>query len=382
MEPLGPSDPARSVPADQLLPLARAAAEAAGVTRLADVTRLDRIGLPVWQAVRPMSRALSVHQGKGATDAEAQLGALLEAVESHSAETFSSDARHCSFNSLPERNRPPSLGDFAANRDRPPDGRDTIRWVECENLLGSDRIYLPLDLISLDFTRNIPSLFDRASNGVATAATRDEAIATALQELIERDSVIEWQAAGLLTAMESTVDLDSAPFDWLRLLRERIASTGAFVRCYHVPSITGSPVFACEINDHAKDGSAYRAIQGRGCHPMPEIALFKALAEAIQGRATYIAGARDDLMPSDYVADTKAIQIAFGFPLPPDMDGVDFTEIASGPFGVAELAKALQEAGYDQIAIVDLAQPTGLSVVRAFVCGLGSLVRRRRPIMS
>ena len=141
-----------------------------------------------------------------------------------------------------------------------------------------------------------------------------------------------------------------------------------------MPSITGSPVFACEINDLAKDGKAYRAIQGRGCHPLPEIALFKALAEAIQGRATYIAGARDDLMPSDYVANDSAIQIAFGFPLPPDMDGVDFAEIASGPSGAAELATALGVAGYDQIAIIDLAQPTGLSVVRAFVCGLGSLV--------
>ncbi|HET9427449.1 MAG TPA: YcaO-like family protein [Allosphingosinicella sp.] len=382
MIPLGPSDPARSVPADRLLPLARAAAEAAGVTRLADVTRLDRIGLPVWQAVRPMSRALSVHQGKGATDADAQLGALLEAVESHSAETFSSDGMDCSFDSLPERNRPPSLGDFAVSRDRPPDDRETVRWVECENLLGGEPIYLPFDLISLDFTRNVPSLFDRASNGVATAATRDEAIAAALQELIERDSVIEWQAAGLLAAMESTVDLDSVPFAWLRLLRERIAATGAFVRCYYVPSITGSPVFACEINDLAKDGRAYRAIQGRGCHPLPEIALFKALAEAIQGRATYIAGARDDLMPSDYVANDSAIQIAFGFPLPPDMEGVDFAEIASGPSGAAELAAALEVAGYDQIAVIDLAQPTGLNVVRAFVCGLGSLVRRRRPIPS
>ena len=92
MTSIGPVDPARSVAATQILPIALRAAEKAGVTRLADVTRLDRLGLPVWQAVRPMSRAVSVHQGKGATDADAKVGALLEGVESHAAETFEAAA--------------------------------------------------------------------------------------------------------------------------------------------------------------------------------------------------------------------------------------------------------------------------------------------------
>ena len=51
-----------------------------------------------------------------------------------------------------------------------------------------------------------------------------------------------------------------------------------------------------------------------------------------------------------------------------------------GPTNAAEIAAALDGAGYDQIAIVDLAQPEGLKVVKVFVCGLGSLVRRRRPV--
>jgi hypothetical protein len=37
----------------------------AGITRLADVTGLDRVGIPVYQAIRPGSRNLSVSQGKG-----------------------------------------------------------------------------------------------------------------------------------------------------------------------------------------------------------------------------------------------------------------------------------------------------------------------------
>jgi ribosomal protein S12 methylthiotransferase accessory factor YcaO len=38
-----------------------------GITRVADVTGLDCIELPVFMAVRPHSRGVSVAQGKGAT---------------------------------------------------------------------------------------------------------------------------------------------------------------------------------------------------------------------------------------------------------------------------------------------------------------------------
>jgi len=233
--------------------------------------------------------------------------------------------------------------------------------------------------VSLDFTRAVPSPFDRASNGVATGATRDEALAVALQELVERDAVTEWRASGMLACMEATLDPDTVPFDWFRLWRDRIAAAGAAMRCYLVPSLSGSPVFACEINDRGKDGAPYRAIHGRGCHALPELALFKAVAEALQGRATYIAGARDDLLPSDYASPDASIVVAFGLPLPPGMEGIDFSGIAPGPSGAEAIAAALDRAGYGRIAVVELDRPQGLWVVRAFACGLGSMTRRRRP---
>src|SRR6185295_9989171 len=59
---------------------------AVGITRLADVTGLDRVGLPVVLAVRPLGRSLAVSQGKGLTRALASLSAILEAMELHHAE--------------------------------------------------------------------------------------------------------------------------------------------------------------------------------------------------------------------------------------------------------------------------------------------------------
>ena len=379
MAPLGPNDPARSLAAAQLLPVARTAARAAGVTRLAEVTRLDRLGLPVWQAVRPMSRALSVHQGKGATDADAQVGALLEAVESHVAETFEAEGPHCRFAALPERNRPPSLADFAADRRRPPSAEDEYRWVAAADLLTGAPVYVPFDFVSLDLTRAVPSPFDRASNGVATGASRDEAAAVALQEFIERDAVTEWQAGDTLSRMRATVEIETVPFAWLGAWRDRLREAEISVRFYRVPSVSGTPVFACELNDLSKHGDPFRAIQGRGCHGVPEIALFKSLAEAIQVRATFIAGARDDLVPARYArGGAIGMRVTFAPPRPPSLRGVAWHEIAPGPSGPLAIGEALARAGYGRIPIVDLARPNGLAVVRAFVCGLGSIRRRRR----
>ena len=300
-------------------------------------------------------------------------------MESDAAERFDAAGPVCSFDALPEAERAPYFADFAADRNRPPAAHAPFRWVEAKDLLGGGRLHLPFQLVSLDFTGDIPSLFDRASNGIATGASHEEAVATALCELIERDAVTEWRAAGLLSRMQHMLDPDSVPFGWFAAWSNRIEAAGASLRCYRVPSPAGLAVFAAELTDFGKDGRPYRAIQGRGCHPLPEVALFKAVAEALQGRVTYIAGARDDLLPSDYRAPADGgAAIAFGLPLPPGMGGVDFDRVAPGPRGASHIAEALARAGYGRIGVVELARPHGFSVVRAFVCGLGSLTRRRR----
>src|SRR5215510_1476306 len=65
---------------------ARAVMPALGITRLANVTGLDHIGVPCWMAVRPLALSLSVSQGKGLTHELAQISALMECIEVHHAE--------------------------------------------------------------------------------------------------------------------------------------------------------------------------------------------------------------------------------------------------------------------------------------------------------
>lgn len=373
---LGPVDPSRAFPAGALLEPALRAAKLAGVTRLADLTRLDRLGFPVWQAVRPLGRALSVHQGKGWTHTDAKLGALLEAVESHAAESFAGEGPTCAWVDLLPSERPPSVYDFAGGELPPAGPCDRLRWAEARHLAAGGRVWVPFDAVSLDFTRGLPSPLDRASNGVATAATHDEAVAVALTELIERDAATELRGAGLLPCAQATLELDSVPFGWFADWRDKLEHAAIIIRVRRAPSVTGTPVFICELVEAGADRGPYNAIVGQGAHDSPELALFRALAEALQTRATFVAGARDDQPPSEY--RRLGAGLPFGPPPPPGMREVRWGEIAPGPSGAGALAEALAEAGYPDILVVDLARPEPFHVVRAFACGLGSLVRRRR----
>ena len=59
---------------------------AMGITRVANITGLDCIGIPVVMVCRPNSRSLAVAQGKGLTLDAAKASAMMEAVEGYHAE--------------------------------------------------------------------------------------------------------------------------------------------------------------------------------------------------------------------------------------------------------------------------------------------------------
>lgn len=358
-----------------LLPAALQAAGDCGVTRLADVTALDRIGLPVWQAIRPMSRALSVHQGKGATADDARLGALLEAVESDHAERFVADGPVATHAALDPADRAPCLADFAAGGAIPADV--PRRWAVMPDLIGGGRLHVPEDIVSLDLTTALDTGLDRSSTGLACGADHDDAAASALREVIERDAFAEWHAAGLWAAMDSVIAPSTVPWRWFAALDDRLADLGIVLRCYWLASVTGTPVTAVELNDLNRRERGLRAIHGTGCHHDPEIALWRAVTEAIQGRATLIAGAREDIGQHDH-APVAAGQVSLAFALPPPSGGIAWPQDAGHAGDLDSLAGRLADAGYRQAGVLTLGNPAGLHVVKAFVPGLGSLERRRR----
>src|SRR4051812_49014900 len=59
---------------------------ALGITRVANVTGLDCIGIPVVMVCRPNSRSLATSQGKGLTLASAKVSGIMESIELQHAE--------------------------------------------------------------------------------------------------------------------------------------------------------------------------------------------------------------------------------------------------------------------------------------------------------
>jgi len=78
----------RASPLDATLARIEPLVPAAGITRVADITSLDRIGIPVFSCIRPtaMDGAITVYNGKGATIEESRISAIMEGIERYSSE--------------------------------------------------------------------------------------------------------------------------------------------------------------------------------------------------------------------------------------------------------------------------------------------------------
>jgi ribosomal protein S12 methylthiotransferase accessory factor len=370
---IGPIDQGRAAPASFLERLI-GASRAHGITRLADVTGLDRLGLPVWQAIRPAGKSLSVHQGKGDTHQAARIGALCEAFEAHCAENVPADGPSCGFAALPEAERAADPGDYCRLRADGPDGPEEIQWCGATDLLSGGRCYLPHDLVSLDFTRGLPNVFERASSGLGAGAVEGDALLTSLLEVIERDAVGQWGRLDPAARMATAIAAESIPYRWFESWRCRLASLDVALQVFALDSVIGVPTLMCVIGGCEEFGSAWRRFSGTATHGDPEIALFRALAEAIQSRLTLIAGVRDDIMPSYYARPR---------PKPAQGNGAaghkawQRDEVLD--LSAETIAARLAARGYRQIAFKRLdSGQAGVAVTKAFVPGLGSSSRTRR----
>ncbi len=364
--------------------LARAvrAAEAAGVTRLAEVTGLDCLGVPVFQAIRPWSRALSVHQGKGLTAEAARIGALMEAIESDRAERFVAPWLSAAFADLAPYERAPALDDFAVRRGGGPSESEPLRWVVARRLDGGGPLWVPFDVVSLDFTRAGDERLDRSSDGTGARDTMDGAALKGLLELVERDAVGAWRALPLATRSLRRLDYASIPIPAFQDLASRARSSGLRLAIYHLPAVVPLPVFVAEILEPGPDGAARRATFGSACHPRTEEALLGAVLEAAQSRLTLISAARDDILYTATPACDGYIGLAL--PLPPGIAPLDWNivlhqiEVPVDP-SVYDISSALVAAGYPGAAVVDLSGPGAeVAVAKAFSPGLGGSVRTRR----
>jgi ribosomal protein S12 methylthiotransferase accessory factor len=264
----------------------------AGVTRVADLTGLDRIGIPVFEAYRPFSRNANVALGKGISSDWARVSAAMEGLELWRAELIEPDTIASAYElraSLPyDPMQLPLAKPSLYNRALP------IAWSAARGVVSRTKSWVPHELVQRDLTieeRWLPPVFSPSSNGLASGNTQAEAIMHALFELIERDS--------LARHSEPAVVLDHhSPTCPLRLagLVRAIDRSEVEVVIHVVPNRFRIPCFQATI----WSDSGTVAYQGSGCHCDPEIAASRAVTEAAQSRLAAISAVREDLEPYPY----------------------------------------------------------------------------------
>ncbi len=354
---------------------ARRVARAIGVTRVADVTGLDTLGVPVVSAIRPNGRSLSTSQGKGLSRDHALASALMESIETWHAEHLALPIVRGTYAALRGR------GAIDPRRLPRPRGRLDLAapfaWVRGWDL-GADRaVLVPTDAVTLDCVFAAPPRLDVSSNGLASGNHLLEALAHGLCEVIERDAEARWRAArGRARVTLASIDDPAA-----RALIAQITADGAAIGVWDLTSDVGVPVYGCAIVvDPAQPAwRALGAYWGFGCHLDPAIALVRAVTEAAQTRVTYIAGSRDDFFPGDYA---QAADLDYARAVWRDLHARrgpwrDFARArraaavtATFEDDLAVLIAKLGAAGARQVIAVDLSRAEhGIPVVKVLVPG-------------
>jgi YcaO-like protein with predicted kinase domain len=297
----------RSASPGESLKAARVAAKICGISRLASVTGLDHIGLPVWMAIRPLGRSLSVSQGKGLTDTLAQVSALMEAIELFHAESFLPAGIE---RSIKLTARDPNFADVEAlpihtNRDL--NFESPIRWLETRSIITGKTKWIPKELIDLDTTRIYDGFFVPSSNGLASGNSRTEALLHGLSEILERDQVSHWLVVENLSPGLSCrrLNLSSGLPESIERAISMIRQAGLAVAVWYAAVTMEVPCFVCAIADTSGNTLYPQHAAGYGCHISKEIALLRAITEAAQSRLTFISGTRDDLFVRIYENDIR-----------------------------------------------------------------------------
>ena len=372
-------DECRPVPPQETIARIKRLAAAFGITRVANLTGLDRTGIPVAMVCRPNARSSAVFNGKGIDLASAQASALMEAAETWHAENTRLPLRFSSFADLGAGE---AVVDIDALPRAPPgtrfDPHQPILWVEGRKLSDDRAIWVPFEIVHADSRIGGPPMtgcFSMSTNGLASGNHFVEAVSHGLCEIIERDATSLWHRSPPAEQVRRRLDLATIDDDNSLHILDLLTRARLDVGVWDITTDVGICAFQCLIVDRA--GETGHIGVGACAHPTRANALRGALLEAAQVRTTYIIGSREDIEPADYdpaVLRKRNVEVralmrpterARGFGSVPSMTCE--TPMAA----IAWLLERLRAIGVEQAIAVDLTRPEfGVPVVRVIVPGL------------
>lgn len=361
-------DTHRAIPPEETLKRADAKLPAAGITRVADITNLDRIGIPVFSSIRPMADrgAISVYNGKGATPTEARVSAMMEGLERYSAEIRDRQLRIDRFSRLDGALDP---RDLILPADAEPDAM--IPWTAGWDIMNDEEILVPANAVFHPLPSEYKRLFRTNTSGLASGNVIEEAIFHGLAEVIERDAWALVEATRKTGPLICDVEDEQA-----KGLLDKFAAAEVDVYLRDITSDIGVATCAAAADDvRLRDPTLLTT--GMGTHTSSVVAVLRALTEVAQSRLTQIHGAREDTTTADFrrqIGYDRAKRLnRHWFEESEKKAFSDIQSFESDDFlqDIRYMLKKLEEAGLDQVIVVDLTrEEIGLPVVRVIVPGL------------
>ncbi|MGH8664389.1 MAG: YcaO-like family protein, partial [Burkholderiales bacterium] len=183
-----------------------------GITRVANLTGLDRTGVHVAMACRPNSRSVAMFQGKGLTLEAAKVSAVMEALEVWHAERVLNPLKWASPEEMARLHRVADLATLPRVSGVPIDQAAPLMWIEGTDLQGSSAVWVPYELVNMNYTLPLAALggvFQSNSSGLGCGNHRLEAVCHGLCEAIERDARTLWERSAPARRSQRMLDLDS-----------------------------------------------------------------------------------------------------------------------------------------------------------------------------
>ncbi|GAA3873323.1 YcaO-like family protein [Streptomyces sedi] len=315
-----------------------------GITRVADVTRLDHIGIPVSVAVRPLAETYATTQSAGLTPSMAHGLATMRSVELAHAERF--DPPVCEATAYDLRlpyavdalNTLPTSGPLAHVK---------LAWAPGRTLLGGEPVPLPLQLLRLSFASDDPAdpgdpgeprVLRASRSGLASGGTLPEAALDGLYRVVERHALAGLGSDGPDPLVR--VDLSTLDNAHLRGLLDRLAEASTQIEMAFVRNALGVPVFLAFVWSPLHPLVA----AGVGADLDLGAAMCRAIGQAVQARLTRITAVRDDL-PSEHRpphASDPLLSISRGRPVAEATEGYRTDHDDPGA-ALEDLARRVQE---------------------------------------
>lgn len=356
----------RSRRAAQTLELIKPLIKRAGISRIAKLTHLDNIGLPVYTCIRPNSENLTTSQGKGITDDLAMCSAYMEGIETFFSENIptdilTTDSTFKNFNKISTKNLVP--GYFSGEAI----DKNIQEWTKMTSLLTNKTILTPTHYIKFSLVEAAleNGLFKTTTTGLASGNTNDEAICHSIFEIIERNAQLEFDKLTFDKKTERAINLDSVDYLEAVKLIHHLAKRNVDVVVFDMTNQFNYPTYSCLIADN----SPFRKLghyAGAGTHAHRGIALCRALTEAVQSRLTYIAGSRDDMFPKDYKTKWRPLTIAGNR----DYKTTPCREHSTIGEQLNTLIDSIRKLGMDILIHVHTHAKDPISVVKSIIPGL------------